>query len=566
MALEREDGQTAAEYLGGLLVVALIIALLASGGVGSTIAGEVERLVCEIGGGECGEQPAGAPVRSTVAPLRSTAAPDGPPDGPAIPNGPLVVLPFPGSFSVTCGVGDGSERECKSPDGAGVRVKGSGTVTAERSDTSLDGSGCPQQTLSLSTTLQLEYSGTKERGKASGELAAYIGTKSKYAVTVSPDQAENIEQGGRRPPNPLDPRTLARGESVQMSKEFYEGLGLSGDYGAMQAQLGYEKGRRVSSGVTRVDAQTVRVYVGDDDFVRHALAVGVGNDDFGADIGFEKEISDGKLRAIDIDVSTAAGWEAYQRFVTSGRLPDGGTPGTTNPTDATTRKYSDSAKLEGHLGDFKLGGQFKDAEGNYSETRSANGDVERNLAIRYNDLGLEVTTREDARGNPTGERTYALNLQGVDPDRYSRFQELNFGDPTPPPDGNVRWEFSGDDLMAMRTQALEQLAHQMELRGADPRPTADEVAENLERNHGVIKYGPHDVVYEPEGLAGMLANARTPEEVLESLYRIGGGDPNTLLAGPLTEFVLANAYAAGEENPTERGRLPGDIREPRCGR
>ena len=113
MALEREDGQTAAEYLGGLLVVALIIALLASGGVGSTIAGEVERLVCEIGGGECGEQPAVAPVRSTVAPLRSTAAPDGPPDGPAIPNGPLVVLPFPGSFSVTCGVGDGSERECK---------------------------------------------------------------------------------------------------------------------------------------------------------------------------------------------------------------------------------------------------------------------------------------------------------------------------------------------------------------------------------------------------------------------------------------------------------------------
>jgi hypothetical protein len=64
----------------------------------------------------------------------------------------------------------------------------------------------------------------------------------------------------------------------------------------------------------------------------------------------------------------------------------------------------------------------------------------------------------------------------------------------------------------------------------------------------------------------VLANARTPEEVLEGLYRLGNGDPNTLLAGPLTDFVLRNAAANGDSGPNERSRLPGAVREPSCGR
>ena len=547
----RQAGQTVVEYAAALLVVALVVAALTTGGLGAGIAEGVEHAVCTITGERCDAR----------EPARIQRLAGGADDGPALTGGEIAVLPFPGSVSVTCGTGEGSEKLCEGPEGPGVRVQGTGTVSVERSPTTLGADGCPQQTVSVGTTLALEQTGEGNRGKASGKLARYLGRQTNYAVTVAPDQVENIEQGRRKLPNPLDPRSIAPGESVQMSEEFYLGLGLSGEYAKLQASLGYEQGRRVSSAAERVDARTMRVYVGDEDFVRNALAVGLG----GAEVAFSREVADGKLKAVDIDVSSPEGWNTYQQFVTTGRLPAGTEAGTSDPTSATTRKASQSAKLEATFGNLKVGGLLSDAEGNYVATTHRDGTVDHSLAVRYRDVGLEVGVREDAHGEPVGERTYGLNLEGVRPEVFSNFQALNFGDTRPPADGNVRWDFTGRDLMAMRTQALEQVAFEMEQRGAHPRPSAEEVAENLERNHGVIKYGPHGVEYVPEGAASVLANARNPEEVLEGLYRLANGDPNTLLSGPLTDFVLRTNAANGDANPTERGGLPGAVHGPECG-
>ena len=548
--IRRQAGQTSTEYLAILVVVALVVGALATGGVAAAIADRVEHAVCTIAGGDCATR--------EPAPIQRLAG--GPGQGPDLTGGEIAVLPFPGSVSVTCGIGEGGETTCDPPDGPGVRVQGSGTVSVERTETSLGADGCPQQTISVGTTLTLEQVGEGKRGKAGGKLSRYLGRSTNYGVTVAPDQVENIEQGRRKAPNPLDPRSIAPGESVQMSEEFYLGLGLSGEYAKLQASLGYEQGRRVSSGAQRVDARTMRVYVGDEDFVRNAMAVGVG----GAEAGVSREVADGKLKSVDIDVSSAAGWDAYQQFVTTGRLPDGTAPGTSDPTSATTRKASQSAKLEATFGNLKVGGLLSDAEGNYVATKHGDGSVDHSLSVRYRDVGLEVGVREDARGNPAGERTYGLNLEGVHPDVFANFQALNFGDARPPADGNVRWDFTADDLMAMRTQALEQIAFEMEQRGADPRPSAEEVAENLERNHGVIKYGPEGAEYTPEGAASVLANGRNPEEVLEGLYRLANGDPNTFLSGPLTDFMLRTNAANGDAQPTDRGRLPGAVHGPDC--
>ena len=383
-------------------------------------------------------------------------------------------------------------------------------------------------------------------------------------MTATPDQMDNIAAGRRKAPNPIDPRSIAPGEAVQMSQEYFNGLGLSGDYAKLQASLGYDHGRRVSSGVKHLGDGKMRVYVGDEDFVRNALGLGGGAKGVKVEAGFSQEVGDGKLRAVDIDVSTAAGWDAYQRFVTSGSLPEGTEPGTSNPTTAITRRASQSAKLEATFGRLKVGGLLKDSEGNYVATKNADGTTDHNLAIRFDEVGLEVGIHEDGRGEEVGEREYALNLEGVRPDVFADFQELNFRDTSPPPGGNVRWKLSEDDLMGMRHQALEQIASEMVQRGADPRPTAQEVADNLERNHGVIKYGPHGVEYSPEGAASVLANARNPDEVAEGLYRLAHGDANEFLTGPMTDFVLRTNAANGDPNPTERGRLPGSISGPEC--
>jgi hypothetical protein len=55
-ALVCARGQTAAEYMGVLLVVAVIVAAIALSGAGTRIAGEMAQLVCRIAGEDCSEQ------------------------------------------------------------------------------------------------------------------------------------------------------------------------------------------------------------------------------------------------------------------------------------------------------------------------------------------------------------------------------------------------------------------------------------------------------------------------------------------------------------------------------
>ena len=57
-SLATEGGQSAAEYMGVLLVVAVIVGAIAMSGAGDRIAGHVEGLICRIAGGDCSEQAA----------------------------------------------------------------------------------------------------------------------------------------------------------------------------------------------------------------------------------------------------------------------------------------------------------------------------------------------------------------------------------------------------------------------------------------------------------------------------------------------------------------------------
>ena len=62
-----------------------------------------------------------------------------------------------------------------------------------------------------------------------------------------------------------------------------------------------------------------------------------------------------------------------------------------------------------------------------------------------------------------------------------------------------------------------------------------------------------------------LVGARTPEDVLSTLHRLADGDPDRLLSGPLTEFILNSNQARGDADPTAGAKLPGIV-APRCGR
>lgn len=532
-----EIGQTAAELAGVLALLAVIFAALATTDVGEAVAGGAQDAVCRILGGDCDAQD--GPQAERLA-------------GQPIAGQDITILPFPGYDASACG--EQYEGTCE-PQGPGVAA--TGDVKHERTPTTLDGEGCPQQTASVETTFQLgvaeevgaNHGKHAKPSKPEGRLALYLARANQYAITAAPDQMDAMQKHERPLINPLDPRSMQPGEAVQMSQEFYAHAGLDADYRAMQASLGYDRGRRVSAGATRIDGKTMRVYAGDEDFVRNALSLGAG----GVSVGFGQELAEGKLRAVDIDVTTPGGWAAYQNFALSGRVPAKGAAGTTDPTTAITHKASQSASIEAQFGSAKLGALLSDSEGNYQQTRHEDGRIEHDLTIRHDDVGLAVKVLKTANG--AEQRSYALNLQHVEPDVYENFQKLNFGDAKPPEGGNMRMEFSGDQLMGIRRQALEHIAFSMERAGVQPRPTADQVADNLGRNHGTIK-APNGQEIDVHAIDAQLAVARDPEEVLSRLYRMANGSSHDFLTGPLTEFILRTNTANGDEQPSERSRLP----------
>lgn len=533
-----ERGQTAAEYLGGLLLVAVIIFAVLSTGTGTAVAGGVENAVCKI------------LQRDTCAPTEAQdpGVGDSDLDGPSLTDHPLPVLPFPGSVTISCSYDERDPKKCLPKGGPGVSVQASGEIKVERTPTSLDANGCPWQNLSLQTKLQLSANAEAKGAKAGGSLSGYLGQSTNYNVTVTPDQADDIADGDRPPPNPVDPTTIKAGESVQLSEDFYAGINAKGSYRAIQAEMGYDEGHRVSSGVKRISPSTVRVMVGDSDFVRSALKLGVGYKDVAVSLGNSKDLADGKLHAVDIDISNQAGWDAYQAFLASGKLPKEGTPGTLNPTKASTVVYTDVTSVEAKLGGLKLGGRVNDSEGRFTETHNADGTTDTTGFARYGDVGVAVTTKKDADGNVIGTPTRSLLLEGVDHSLVDGLYQITTGKHAPDGvGGNVRMDFTEAQLEQLRQAALSRLADKIEM-NRDGRPTNEEIARSLQENHGVVEY--KGVSYGFTGIDVFLGMAETPEDALIALYHGG---------------MSAGAVAENLELLMLDGKLNMDvINEPHC--
>ena len=515
-------GQTAADAVGALLVVSVIIAALSTTTAGARIASETSRIVCEIAGGECEAVP-----EAEAEPVSSSSGPE----GPALGNRPLTVLPFPGYVSVTCTVELRRQRPQNCTPDKAVSVNATGEIRLERTPTTLDPNGCPSQTASVSTSLTLSVNGNAENKKAGGSLSGYLGAATNYGITTAPDEMDAIADGRREAPNPVDPRTLRQGESVELSEEFYAGIGASGSYRNIQVEMGYDSGRRVSSGVQRVSATTVRVLVGDEDFVRSALKVGVDADVVSLALGSVTEVSDGKLHAIEIDISTESGWNTYQAFLKSGRLPGDSADGASNPTRSETVSVSDVSQLEAKFGPITIGGRVGSSEGRLTETRNADGTVDSVVYSRFNDTALAITHHLDAQGNPAGPSTYSLLLHGLDPSYIPSLYERTGRRPPANPGTDVRLDFTEEQLNQLWLWGLEKLRDRA-ARAQGGNPTIEDIARSLRENDGVVKW--NGGAFSAGGLESLLGQALTPDEMLWALYDRGHLGPEAAIESLLS--------------------------------
>jgi hypothetical protein len=520
----------------------ILVAILALGGVSAVraLSGTVNDKSACAGEAIAAMGPLGPCSESAAAGGAPGPAPDAPGEGPDVgpalnDAGELVALPFPGSVSVSCSATTGrQEQACGGPEGAGVTVDTTGSVSIERSETRLDiTGGCPRQDLSVSTRLQVGLNAQAEGTTVGGALAIFTGTTSKFSVSVSPDAAEAIADGDRPPPNPVDPRTILPGESVELSEEFFAGHNLTATYRQLQLEMGFEEGRRLSSGVQRVDPSTVRIMVGDADFVRQALSLGVSLGDFGVAIGGSRELSEGTVRTVDIDISTAAGWAAYQEFLATGHLPAANAPGTRDPTTIDSLNVSGSTSAEVNAGPISIGGVLADSEGTITEVHHADGTVERVAGARFNNVGAMITDGTD------GSTTFSLLIEGASRSNIENFEHLTGQQLSTFGGNNVRLDFTESDLRALRFQALDQLVQQARDNGEDL--SRDEIERLLREDPRRLENaGLNDAL----DSSFEIAAAQSPEEILIALYYMGGFDGNGSAAiQALLDFTMATARA-----------------------
>lgn len=350
-------------------------------------------------------------------------------------------------------------------------------------------------------------------------------------VNASPEQVETIEDGADAP-NPVDPRTLAVGGGIVLTEESYTGWGMTAQYKGLVLSSGHREGDRVAAGVTRTSASAVRIYAGEQEFVEEATRSGLGIPGLSVGIGTTSEAADGRLRQVDLDIATPAGWHAYQDFVATGALPEDG-DGVADSADVDQEIWSSRTEIAAQVGPVSASMLMDDSAGVYSRARHADGSTIDSLSSRVEDVTLLSESRTDAGG--ARATTYGLLLHGVENSELALYDRYHGGFEGELPDGstNARIDFTAADLDAIQQQVYETIAfaNRDESGGIFDGATTAEVAAYYERLGDAEHEGGFDRGDIPYGMwFDEIARADNPEEVLGPIARASRGDPHEALA------------------------------------
>jgi hypothetical protein len=521
-----ERGQTAAELLGVLALVALVVAVLATSGIGRTLTGTVESVVCSIAsGGDCGDSEQAASSETHVDSFHHRDP--GGSGGPTFGTGPFPVPGIPWDGSVSYGE--------SSTDEPGVHLDAS--IQYDRSKCRLDSEGNPTVELGVTGTLRAGAMNEKEnKGKTAGvSVDAYVGRDVAYKVSTDPERAERISDRRAKPPNPVDPTSIPEGTAITLDESTYTGLNLGASYGVVQAELGYSRGRKVSAAVQRTDEHHVQLTVGDADVVQNSLVLALGTDDANVNVGSEKSLANGKTRQVDIDLRTPEGQRAYQGFIKTGVLPHEG-KGVANPRTTNVLDYNASTKLGGKLAGLEADLIASDGTGQIALTEKPDGTASVTQFGREGEVGLTHQFTVGPDGRP-GRSRYSLRLQDADQQwagALAKQAGLDYDDRN----HDITVNFDDIDMRRMRSAAIDQLAMN------NPDHSRDEIKR-------LLAAGEADGLASPDRSVLHIAMQTDPLEIAKIVATQGGGD-STAAAQWLFDFGEHTTMA---RHGSDAGRL-----------
>jgi hypothetical protein len=321
-----------------------------------------------------------------------------------------------------------------------------------------------------------------------------------------------------------------------MGKESYKGKKGAVAYREIQVEMGFKEGHKVSSAVQRVDADHVRLTVGDSNLVENNVGVSAGPTSF----KWGQTFDDGRARSIDLDISTPAGRAAYGRFIETGHLPQAGDRGASNPTTSVSTTDTSNGQAALDLGAFGLSAGGQSVGYQNVETTHADGTKERNVFIRKGDNVMSTHYDLDGAGNIKGQ-SWALHLQDVKPDFINGLRGQTGRSGKVDGRRDVSLTFGPNDTKALQDAALDQLLASQKGRGG-PFGNGGTRAQMLAylRAHddggGLVGTAPAIVPL----LA--IAGAKTPDDVIRAFLNQSQGSGERLLER--LAFFAADTRAA----------------------
>ena len=317
-------------------------------------------------------------------------------------------------------------------------------------------------------------------------------------------------------PTAYDPRSIPEGASISLVEETSSGASVSGEGVAGRVPVtgggSSEDAERHSATVKRTGGDTVVVSTTTETASSTSGEGGVGTGDVNAGVSGSGETTERSSESVEIDLSTAAGRAAYDRFLRTGELPPE-EPGvvsekTVTESRATTPDVRVGAKAYGAETSTSIAGDNAGTEQSIEE--SPDGTVKRSTRLN------EVTTVDQVA--PDGTHTYSVVLPGVGESEAEQFEWLRTGRETDVSgDQNMVLRFSQDQLMDLRDQA----------RTVIDRPDFD------------IATGP------ARGMAYALSEAETPQEVLATMRAQSLGSAPGLVE-ILQQYGKGVGYALGQ--------------------
>lgn len=338
------------------------------------------------------------------------------------------------------------------------------TVGVSVDPTVLGGDGRESQSATITLhDLRLTAKGKVELKQADVNAEGFAGQKVELGFTVPPNVMADMNW--LRPPNPLEPTSIPEGGSVTLDQTTYDGLGVGVNYRRLRLSGNFENGVVLSTAITRLSRNRVRVLTGPKTYVDTAISLGFGTDDYNISLVDRKKISWLHLEQADFDLSTRAGRVGYL-WMAIGRIRFPANHATVAGTD-----YAYSAGTEIKLGKVTLSSVRKWSDASQLITTYPDGRQTEEASYRRRDNTMTATVPYPARGGgswpqtPDARSTFQLRLRNVAPEDLQTYNAGYANRRGVGIDHNQDFvlNLTHNDIATLRQQSLEILAHQIRM-------------------------------------------------------------------------------------------------------